>query len=74
MRLNDNEFGIGTLCCKGEEMKDAINITKEALESWRDHYRKVCQENYYINISTSLYYLGMADVLTELLNHFEEED
>lgn len=53
---------------------DGIWISKKALESWRDHYQNVADGKhiYPPNELQKLFFIGKADVLTELLKHFEE--
>lgn len=71
MQLNDNEFDLCTLCCRNDEMKDSIIITKESLEKWRDHYVNKAYEA--IGMWTNGLYSGKIDVLSDLLKHFEKE-
>lgn len=70
MRFNNNEYDI----CD-EAINDGgvgIFIIKEALEKWRDHYRKVASK--YENEPFKWgFYMGKADVLIDMIKHFEEE-
>lgn len=54
---------------------NTITITKQALEEWRDHYFEVATniERFPIDQWQQKFYLGKADVLTEILKHFEED-
>jgi len=59
--------------CVPDGEKTSITISKKALEEWRDHYRNVAKKHPDEREFTKLYYVGMADVLTDILKHFEEE-
>lgn len=74
MKLNENEFGIGTLHKDGV-FKDAIIITKEALERLLDDYKR--ESNTYLKagaLELIDYTDGKADLLEDLLKLFEDED
>lgn len=75
MKLKDTEYRVGILPTKAG-FSDAIVITKEALEEWRDHYFEVAtnMERFPIDQWQQKFYLGKAEVLTELLKHFDNED
>lgn len=70
MRLDHTEYGLGVLPTTAG-FTDAIIISKQALEEWRDHYLKVSREE---PDPWRAFYSGKADVLTEILKHFEEEE
>lgn len=70
MRLKEHEYDI-----VDEAINDGgvgIFITKEALEKWRDHYLKVADKSKEEPFKWGLY-IGKADVLIDLLKHFEED-
>lgn len=71
MRLDNNEYGIDILM-KDDTCKEAITISKEALEKLRDHYLKVADGCKKEPFKWGLY-VGKADVLIDLLKHFEED-
>ena len=50
---------------------ETITITKEALEEWRDHYLKVADKSKKEPFKWGLY-VDKADVLIDLLKHFED--
>lgn len=58
--------------CKGGEMKDALIITREALEECKAHYLKVAEEYEGLPHMWGLY-KGKAEVLIDLLKHFDED-
>lgn len=76
MRLENNEY----IVSKAGVPDESITITKAALEKWRDRYLEVA-ERYRLDITEQDdmnvwkwgLYTGMADSLTDLLKHFEEE-
>ena len=69
MRLEPHEYIIKK---KGD--LESITITKEALEKWRDHYKELAREHANEMRPDWWYYKGKADLLTNLLKHFEEEE
>lgn len=52
---------------------ESITITKKALERLRDHYLNVADGSKKEPFKWGLY-LGKADVLIDILKHFEEEE
>ena len=73
MKLQENEYGIGTLC-KGGKIKDAIIITREALERLREDAERRSNEMSKIGAETlSAYYDGEASFIIELLLLIEDE-
>lgn len=67
MRLENTEYRV-----KEMDGLKTITITKEALAEWRDHYLEVGDGHREEPFIWGLY-VGKADVLTDLLKHFEEE-
>lgn len=67
MKLEKDEY-----CITHRIPCDTITITRKALEEWRDHYNGIANETkdepWHFG-----FYLGKADVLTEILKHFEED-
>lgn len=54
---------------------DAIVITKKALEEWRDHYMRLMKKYHDLgNDKMGCAYLGKADVLNDILKHFNNEE
>ena len=51
---------------------NGIWISKEEIQSWKDHYKDIadCCELLY----RKMYYKGMADVLIDLLNTIERKE
>lgn len=69
MKLEKDEY-----CITHRIPCDTITITKKALEEWRDHYRKIeISEDHPARRFMVGFYTGKADVLTEILKHFEED-
>lgn len=58
MRLEKDEYKI---------QDDGIWISKKALEELRQYYKRAANNATPYN----MYYVGMADILTDILKHFE---
>lgn len=71
MQLDNNEYGIDILM-KDDTCKEAITIAKETLEEWRDYYLNVAEDKMQDTFLWG-YCSGKAEVLTDLLKHFEED-
>lgn len=71
MRFENNEYDI--IDEVFEDGVECICISKTALERLRDHYLKVADGSKKEPMKWGLY-LGKADVLIDILKHFEEEE
>lgn len=68
MKLEKDEY-----CITHRIPCNTITITKQALEEWRDHYKKVASQNEKESFIRGLY-VGKADVLIDILKHFDNEE
>lgn len=50
---------------------DGIWVSRQELESWRDHYKKVAES--LRHLQTVMLYTGKSDVLTDLIKHIKNE-
>ena len=50
---------------------NGIWILKDEIQSWKDHYESIA--NVSENLPSKMYYMGMADVLMDLLKTIERE-
>lgn len=76
MILENIRYYIGKLRTKCG-FAECITIPKKTLEEWRDHYRKAAKR-YKDNPNNAailkwVFYAGKADVLTDILKHFDRE-
>lgn len=72
MRFNNNEYEI-----KKSEYYSAITISRTALESWRDYYKKMAgKELEKERCTNSLYgnYMGAASAITDILVIFDDDE
>ena len=73
MKLQREDYGTGVLHTKAG-FAEGIIITKKALETWRDHYIEVSKDLKEKGDIWWIFYTGKADVITEILKHFEDEE